>query len=140
MKRQDLQVSSHATVRFIQRICPGIRFTDAIERIHRLVNSPRLLAARQLLGGSRYKIIANGVVFCVQGGCVTTCFPRRRRPNHQQADFHPILLPRSSRAKALYEEWREPLRQIFKNPTTQRGRARTALVRVVGDERARDGH
>ena len=68
MIQQDLHVSSHATVRFIQRISPGIRFTDANERINRLVNSPRLLAARPILGGSRYKIVANGVVFCVQGG------------------------------------------------------------------------
>ena len=43
-------------------------------------------------------------------------------------------------AEAHYEHWLELLRQIFKNPTPQRGRARTALVRVVGDERARDGH
>ena len=43
-------------------------------------------------------------------------------------------------AEAHYEEWRELPRQLFKHATTQRGRARTALVRVVGDERARDGH
>ena len=78
MNQQNLRISDHVKVRFIQRISPGIGFNEASKRINRLVNSPRMQAAQSWLVGSRFKIVANGVVFCVQGECVTTCFPSRR--------------------------------------------------------------
>ena len=75
MIRQNLLISFHAQLRFIQRICPGIGFRQASMQINWLVNSHRMTLAQQWLGSSRYKIVANGVVFCVQDRCVTTCYP-----------------------------------------------------------------
>ena len=79
MIQQRLLISFHVKFRFIERIRPGIGFTDATRQISRLVNSPRMLVAQPWLGSCRYKIVSNGVVFCIQNWCVTTCYPSVRR-------------------------------------------------------------
>ena len=77
MHTKGLRIAVHATLRFIERISPGIGFTDARKQIDRLVNSPRMMRAIRVLGGGQYKIVANGIIFCVRNGCVTTCYPCR---------------------------------------------------------------
>lgn len=68
-------VTHHASSRYIERVQPLLSPDRAKQQIVAILSSPRLNEAIIRLGAARYRIHAQGIVFCVSAGVVTTCYP-----------------------------------------------------------------
>ena len=56
-----------------------------IKEISRLLERKGVRAAQRFAGPHPYRICVEGIVFCVNGGIVVTCFPANRRVAGPQA-------------------------------------------------------
>lgn len=75
MNRGAVIVTHHALARYIERVQPLTSPDRARQQIDTILSSARLREAMILLGAARYRIHAQGIVFCVSAGVVTTCYP-----------------------------------------------------------------
>lgn len=79
MNRRKLRIAYHAVVRYVERIVGTVSPKEARRQIDQLVNTPRTLSAMARMGYPDCRILTRNITFCVRSGCVTTCYPDRRR-------------------------------------------------------------
>lgn len=70
-----MRISDHAVLRYLERRL-GID-VDAVRReIAAEVDTPRMRDVADFAGETGWSIRLDGMVYCVRGRTVTTCFPR----------------------------------------------------------------
>lgn len=70
-----MRISDHAVLRYMERRL-GVD-VDAVRReIASAVDTPRMRDVAEFAGETGCSIRLDGMVYCLRGGTVTTCFPR----------------------------------------------------------------
>ena len=74
-----MRISNHVLDRYIERVDRMITRDDAKKVIAGIFDEPKLILALISLDPTSCKIVARGIVFCVRGRTVTTCYPCKEK-------------------------------------------------------------